>query len=503
MFHRATVLFLRTKLLLSSRGRILSLRFLLFILFVAALIPVAFAGWKELYSGFLEHSAPEIRFVEYPRGIGLTPVSVVIELRDAGAGLDEVIVRTKQRGTGKEILRKSLNGQREARVTIDFPGEKSALEEGVAEFEVRAFDRSFWNNKSQKVMPLKVDYRRPRVEVLTTQHNARHGGSQLLFYQASDQSLALSGVKVGNETFLGYPARGIDKSFDDPSVFVVLYAVNLGADIAKVPVRVFAEDEVGNATSVSFYNKIQSRPIRSYNVPLSEDFLTRTVSALAQKNRAKIEEARKSSGEAGETSAAEGSRQALLSDFHAVNTTLRQVNEFELIALLKNPRFDRFWFNPFSRLTGSILSGFSDRVQFTVDGKVVSTLVQNGYEISPPRDDAEISAVADGIVMFVEDLGVYGNTVAIDHGLGLATIYAHLDNISVRRGDSIKNGQRLGFAGRSGLSRIQNVFFQVRIHGIPVDPVEWWDKNWFYGHVNSKIEEVKQALGIPILRPVE
>ncbi|MBN8550018.1 MAG: M23 family metallopeptidase [Deltaproteobacteria bacterium] len=486
-----------------SGGRLLSFRFLLFILFVAALVPVAFAGWSELYSGFLERSAPEIRVVEFPRGIGLTPVSVVLELSDRGAGLDEVVVRTKQRGNSKEILRQSLGGRAQAKVTVDFPGEKSGLEEGSAEFEVRVFDRSFWNNQTEKVLPLKIDYRKPRVEVLTTQHNARHGGSQLVFYKASDPTLILSGVKVGNETFLGYPARGIDSSFDDPSVFVALYAVDIESDISKVPVRVFAEDEVGNATSVSFYNKIQNRPRRSYTVNLNEEFLARQVSELAESNFQKMADAAKAAGESIEYRAPKQSKERLIEKFQLVNTRLRELNENEIVSLLKAPRFERYWTAPFSRQGGTIQSGFSDEITYAFDGKNIGNFTQNAYEILMSRDASEVYAANDGIVAFAENIGVYGNTIAIDHGLGLVSLYAHLDNMSVRRGDAVKVGQTIGYAGRSGLSRGLNMLFQLRVHGIPVDPVEWWDKSWFYAHINSKIEEVKQALGIPILRPVE
>lgn len=486
----------------NSGKRSLSFRFLLFILFVAALVPVAFAGWSELYSGFLEASAPEIKVVEFPRGVGLTPVSVVLELRDKGAGLDEVVVRARQRGGNKEILRQSLGGQHVARVTVDFPAEKSGLEPGTAEFEVRAFDRSFWNNQSEKVFPLKVDYRRPRVEVLTTQHNARHGGSQLLFYQASDETLALSGVKVGSETFLGYPARGIDKSFADPSIFVSLYAIDLRADINRVPVRVFAEDEVGNAVSASFYNKIQNRPLRRYTVDLSEEYLLR-VSELADKNFDKLANAAKQAGEIIAFKTQPGSKDRLIETFQLVNTALRDLNEAEIFALLRTPRFERYWTTPLLRQPGTVQSGFSDEIGFTFDGKPAGKLVHKGFESLPSRNDARVYAACDGIVVFAEPMGVYGNMVAIDHGLGLATLYAHLDNISVKRGDSVKMGQHIAFAGRSGLARNQSVLFQVRVHGVPVDPVEWWDKNWFYGHVNAKIEHVMQALGIPILRPVE
>ena len=136
-------------------------RFLVFILLVAALVPIAFAGWAELYANFLERRAPEVEVLQFPRGVGLTPVAIKLRLSDSGAGLDEVVVRTIQKNVSKEILRQNLNGQNSAEISIEFPGDKSALSEGEATFEVKAFDTSLWNNGTTKSFPLKVDYRRP------------------------------------------------------------------------------------------------------------------------------------------------------------------------------------------------------------------------------------------------------------------------------------------------------------------------------------------------------
>src|SRR5690606_18913393 len=105
-------------------------------------------------------------------------------------------------------------------ITIDFPGAQTEVEEGEAVVEIRAFDRAFFNNASEKLLRLKVDFRRPYVELLSTQHNVRRGGSQVAFYRVVDEDVAISGVKVGNDTFLGFPARGIDEEFQDKTLHV-------------------------------------------------------------------------------------------------------------------------------------------------------------------------------------------------------------------------------------------------------------------------------------------
>ena len=61
-------------------------------------------------------------------------------------------------------------------------------------------------------------------------------------------------------------------------------------------------------------------------------------------------------------------------------------------------------------------------------------------------------AANSGVVAFTGDLGIYGNTVIIDHGLGLFTLYSHLSSIDVKVGDPIKQHQIIGKTGETGLA---------------------------------------------------
>ena len=42
----------------------------------------------------------------------------------------------------------------------------------------------------------------------------------------------------------------------------------------------------------------------------------------------------------------------------------------------------------------------------------------------------------------------------------------------------------------------------MRVHGVPVDPLEWWDPNWFNQHVVGKIDDMKRALGLQVAKPL-
>lgn len=486
---------------LSDRGRIpTGIIILLFL--VTILITLAVLGWSQFAGGFLERNQPTISLIENVRGIGVAPVSIKVQLGDDDAGLDEVVVRTRQKAQVKEILRQPLDGRKRGEISIDFAGDKAAFEEGTASLEIRAFDRSFWSNQAELIVPLKVDYRRPRIEVVSGQHNAREGGSQLVFYKAFDQNLALSGVKVGTQTFVGFPARGLDPDFEDPNLFVAIYGIEPGKKVESSAVRVFAEDDVGNASAAPFYNKIQPRSLGRSDVGVNDDFLRLVVAPIVDANLAAIEAAAKAAGEVLSFSGEKGSVERQLDKFRLANTNLRALNEREILKVLKEPRFERYWNGPFAMPLGGFRARYGTMMVYQREGKTIGNATSLGYEVIAARDDAEIGALNDGIVVFADTLGIYGRTVILDHGLGLATLYAGLGSIAVRKGEAVTGGRSIGTAGRSGLARGPGYLLQMRLSGIPVDPLEWWDKGWYAAHVTGKVNDIKQLLGIRAFKPL-
>ena len=96
-------------------------------------------------------------------------------------------------------------------------------------------------------------------------------------------------------------------------------------------------------------------------------------------------------------------------------------------------------------------------------------------------------AANNGRVIFVGDLGIYGNLIVIDHGLGLMTLYAHLSEFAVKVGDVVKKGDIIARTGSSGLAFGDHLHFGVLVGGVEVTPLEWLDPKWIKDNVTDRL----------------
>jgi len=86
---------------------------------------------------------------------------------------------------------------------------------------------------------------------------------------------------------------------------------------------------------------------------------------------------------------------------------------------------------------------------------------------------APIHAVADGVVRIVRQWNLHGNTVGIDHGQGLESMYLHMSKFAVAEGATVKQGDVIGYVGSTGRSTAPHLHWTLYVNGVPVNPREW------------------------------
>jgi murein DD-endopeptidase MepM/ murein hydrolase activator NlpD len=121
-------------------------------------------------------------------------------------------------------------------------------------------------------------------------------------------------------------------------------------------------------------------------------------------------------------------------------------------------------------LQGRLVAGFGMRLHPLLNMKKMHPGVDLAADISTP-----VQASRGGRVVMAAYDGDYGNTITVDHGNGWETLYAHLQRFAPKsgEGDCVKAGEVIGFVGMTGLTQGPHVHFELRRHGVAVNPVDF------------------------------
>ncbi len=82
-----------------------------------------------------------------------------------------------------------------------------------------------------------------------------------------------------------------------------------------------------------------------------------------------------------------------------------------------------------------------------------------------------VAAMNNGVVRISRMFTVYGNTIVVDHGKGIQTLYMHLSKRNVKEGDMVKRGEIIGLSGMTGYAEGAHLHVSIKINGISIDPM--------------------------------
>ena len=150
-----------------------------------------------------------------------------------------------------------------------------------------------------------------------------------------------------------------------------------------------------------------------------------------------------------------------------------QDNTWELIDAAKAaPHPTQLWQGPFIvPTTGEITLGFGDKLY--ING--VYSGSHFGIDYADP-EGTPVHAANTGIVTLASDTPAYGNTIVIDHGQNIFTMYLHLKDLHVQAGDTVQKGDQIATMGQTGIATGPHLHFTNFIGDIIVDSAYWYDK---------------------------
>ncbi len=435
---------------------------LLWLLPLAIAVPLV---WWGVHS--LDRDDPWITLPEEFAVLG-PKTDVTVKAGDAKSGLREVLITARQDGQDKLVVSRTFppggDPGQEVEVQLTLVAKELGLKEGPATFTVAARDRSprnwFKGRSGLLQRELVVDLVPVNLAFLDINHLLYYGGSGLILYHLNKETAA-SGVVVEGRLYRGFPVPGGAKGdhlvlFPIPREPTVPYQVELTA-------RSKYGQEVRNRISLN----LKPRQWRQDDMNLSENFMRQVAAGFSVEGE-------------------------LTESFLSVNREMRQANHDKVREICQESSPEQLWEGVFERFKGKPMARFGDKRTYVYQGTDIDHQVHQGEDLAS-LERSLIPAANHGVVVFADSLGIYGQSVILDHGLGVFSLYSHLSQIDVQKGDRLEKGKPLGRTGFTGMAGGDHLHFSMILQGEFVDPREWWDPQWHRDQLQGPLSRVRTS----------
>jgi murein DD-endopeptidase MepM/ murein hydrolase activator NlpD len=346
-----------------------------------------------------------------------------------------------------------------------------SLKNGPARVTITATRPVFYGIRTARTSvtrDLEVRLDPPQVGVLSLHHFVNHGGPEFVIFRATPPDVT-AGVRVGEVEYPAFPGSSVGLS--DPAVRVAFFVLAYDQDRASA-ISVFARDLAGNQATSNVEHRVFPKPFAKSRIEINDAFLQRVVPAIAQN-----------------TPGGNIDTNDLLKGFLTINRDLRRQNNETIAQLAAKSRPEMMWRDEFAQLGNTAIeSRFADYRTYIYKGSEIDQQVHLGFDLASLQQ-APVTASNRGVVVFASYLGIYGNCVIVDHGLGVQSLYAHLSTIDVKEGQTVEKGHTLGRTGTTGLAGGDHLHFTVLVNGVAVNPIELWSRQWMEDRVFRKVRE--------------
>ena len=425
-------------------------------LFFLLLIGAAAIAFFKYY----EREKPQMNFHGDITTFGLNK-EVKFTVTDSRSGISLVEILLTQGNKSAKIYKKEFsrlgflehNGPKQLEETVTLQSGAIGFTDGAANLKVTIRDFSFWNwmagNETVITYPITMDTRPPKISILHSTRYVSPGGSGMVVYKINDE-VEKHGLTVNGHFNPGFPVT------EEADRYIAYFGLNYDTEKIEKAV-VSATDLAGNTGNAAFGMILKKQSFKKDQINVSDNFLNLKIPEFAQ-----------------EYPQLTGS---LVEQYVYVNSKVREENYQAIVRACSNPSPTRLWHGKFGRMAGSRMAGFAEHRTYYYNSTEIDQQVHLGIDLASTKR-AEIKAANRGNVVLAQYLGIYGNTIILDHGQGIFSLYSHLSQIGVADGELIEKGSVIGLSGASGMAGGDHLHFSILVNGLFTTPLEWWDKQW-------------------------
>lgn len=385
------------------------------------------------------------------------PVDKTITIE--GRNIQSLNISIHQDGTEKTIL-KDAPEFGEKTYTLNIRPRELQLKDGVATVVVKARSGIFKGIKYE--IDSNIDTIPPTISVISEPYQVFQGGAGFAILRARDADAVF--VRLEDNKFMAFPAPE-----QEEAGYFVFFPVPHDIKEGSIFYAV-AQDKAGNQAMRALSTRLRMKDYKKSAIELSDDFIKRVVFPLVPD----IEDPVKA--------------------FRTVNEEWRGGDIKKLFVISEESVPEILWEGSFLQLKNSkVMATYGDRRTYHYKGENIGESVHLGYDLASVSN-AIVEAANTGVVRFAGDLGIYGNTIIIDHGMGLMSLYGHLAEIMVRKGEAVKKGTVIGSTGATGFAAGDHLHFGILIHGYESSPLYWWDEHWLKVNIFEKLEDYHASI---------